>query len=143
MSSSVTRSPVMSSPTTLSAEKRRETHAETLASPSLIDLTKQVYGTITEVHDSLALIKAYDASNGTTIANDSWIPLIHSVEEIVERFGTIRTGMGVLVTTNGPGGQQSVAQVISNEHQRVGQEEVVPNTVDLGLWEIFTPGSGL
>ncbi len=143
MSSSVSRSPVMSFPTTLSAEKKREMSGEILASPNSINLTKQIYGTITEVHDTLPMIKAYDPLSGTVISSDKWIPLIHSTEEIVERFGTIRTGMGVLITTSGPDGSQSMAQIILNEQQKVAQEEVIPNTIELGLWEIFTPGSGL
>lgn len=144
MSSSVSRSPVMSSATTLSAEKKREISGEMLASPSSIDIVKQIYGVITEVHSSLPMVKVYNPSNGTVIGDNRWIPLIHSIEEIVERYGTIRIGMGVLVITSGPGGSQSMAQVISNEQNRtIAQEEVLPNTVELGLWEIFTPGSGL
>jgi len=143
MSSSVSRSLVISSPTTLSGEKRREMSEEKLSSPGLINLPKQVYGSITEIHDTLPLIKAYDPNSGNSIAGNRWIPLIHSPEEIAERFGTIRIGMGVSVNSNGPGEMRAVAQIITNEYQNIAEDDVIPNTVELGLWEIFTPGAGL
>ena len=133
----------MSFPTTSSGEKKRQMSSELLSGPGSIDLSRQVYGAIIEIHDSLPLVKAYDPSNGTVIANNRWIPLIHSPEEIVEKFGTIRIGMTVLVNSTGPSGDSSFAQIITNEHEDVAGKEIVPNTVDLGLWEIFTPGSGL
>jgi len=133
----------MSFPTTLSGEKKREMSSELLSGPSSMDLQRQIHGSIIEIHDSLPLIRAYDPSNGTVIANNRWIPLIHSPEEIVEKFGTIRVGMTVLINTTGPSGDSSFAQIISNEYENIAEKETIPNTVELGLWEIFTPGSGL
>ena len=142
MSSSVSRSSVIS-PTTISGERKRDMSNDLLSGAGAINLTEQKFGIISEVHDTLPIIKAYDPSNGKLISNNRWIALSHTPQEIVEKFGTIRIGMGVMVSTTGPGGLKSIAQIVANEQQNLTKEDVLPNTVELGLWEIFTPGSGL
>jgi hypothetical protein len=123
-------------------EDMRKITGESLSAPGLLETSRQVDGTIYKVHESSPMIKAY-SSDGSIIAGDRWIPLAHSPEEIIERFGTVRVGMGVHVTYSGPDGGYALASVMFNEGDNLGEEEVLPNDVSLGLWEIFTPGIGI
>jgi hypothetical protein len=122
-------------------EEKRRDNIVTGGSPSLFETTRQLEGVIYKVHEEKLLIKVYDSRDGSTVAEDKWIPLAHSPQEITERFGTIRQGMVVLVGYSGPNGSNAVAQVMFNEEESTGTEAFADNSLETGLFEIFKPGA--
>jgi hypothetical protein len=73
------------------------------------------------------------------IAQDKWIRLVHSAEEIREKFGTVTIGWGVHVEYRFPDGSDAMATITHAPDAKPGQEEELLNDVETGLWEIFTP----
>jgi len=108
--------------------------------PSAHESIRQIYGTIREVHPEMSLIKA-STSSGSPIANGDWIPLNHSVSDIIERWGTLRKGMRVHVSYTGPDGIAANATIIGTEGDIEGEDTMLENDIDEPLWEIFTPGA--
>jgi len=141
MSSTGRRSKVIQGALTILGEENRKQSMETIGSPSLFETSRQVEGTIYKVHEEKLLIKVYETANGATIAGDNWIPVSHSPQEIAERFGTIRQGMSVLVSYEGPTGSNAIASIILNEQEKTGEEGFTSNKLRAGLYEIFKPGT--
>lgn len=133
---------MVGAPTTVSAEKSRKTSQEIGSFPGLQEGIRQTYGIISEVHPNKPQVKAY-ADDGSTIAGDRFIPLAHSVSDIVERFGTVRKGMRVLVTYSGPDGSHANAMIIGVEGERSQDTVRLQNEIKTGLFEVFSPGIGV
>jgi len=135
--SSGTVSKVTRGPQTGFGEDQRASSMDAIASPGLIESARNVDGVINEVHERLPLVKAYNTLDGTVVAGNRWIRLLHSPEEIVDRFGTIRIGMHVRITYTGPIGEDASAIITLNEGDQIDKVEALPNEKPLGLWEIF------
>ncbi len=82
--------------------------------PSVNEGIRISYGQILEVHTTKPWVRVVTAT-GSPVSNGDWIPVNHGVDEIVERFGTLRTGMKVSVTHTGPEGRQAAATIIGTE----------------------------
>lgn len=120
-------------------EQQRQLQQELGQLPDVNSAIKNVYGMIVEVDSNRPLIKAR-TEDGQAIANGNWIPLNYSVEEIVERFGTIRKGMNVSVQCAGPTGNNASATIIGMEGERIAEGTLIENKVQKSLFAIFTPG---
>lgn len=140
MSSSGRLSKVFVGPITSIGETQRQQELDKTASPSLFETIRETEAVINEVHEDLLLIKAYEADSGSVVANNRWIPLSHSPQEIAERFGTIRPGMVVKVSYQGADGLNARASIVYNEQEKTGEEEFSLNEIETGLFEIFKPG---
>ena len=140
MSSTGRVSKVQSSPLTSLGEERRQDDVDKTASPSVFEVSREIEGTIYKVHDEKLLVKVYDTADGSVVANNQWIPLSHSPQEIAERFGTIRPGMIARIVFRSPDGLNARATIIYNEQEKVGEEEFSMNEMETGLFEIFKPG---
>lgn len=122
--------------TTLNGEMERQLTQDIGAAPGITEGARSEMGTISKVHPNYPrLVKAY-ADDGTPLANDSWIELNHSAQEIAERWGTVRLGFRVRVNFTGPAGSSADASIIGAEQESV-REPHVNNTATRGLWAIF------
>jgi len=101
---------------------------------------KHIMGIVVEVHPSKAMVKAMQPGTNRRISSGKWIPLSHSPEDIIERFGTIRIGMGCYVVYDAPGEFGAIGTLIHNEGDKFSQEEVLENKVSTATYAIFTPG---
>jgi hypothetical protein len=143
MSSTGIISRVIMTPTTGSAEVERHTDAAVSAYPGLHEGIRYVEGAITSVHEDRPLVKAH-SDDGSPIADGRWIRLNHSVQDIAERFGTVRLGSRLSVMYQGPSGSDAAATIISSSKtERYASEKLVPNTVARGLFALFPPGIGI
>lgn len=128
-----------SNPSTVSAENERQSH-QTFGA-SLYKTLQQKIGTITEVHPTLPMVKV-GFINGPIAAGGAFLPVSHSVLDIVHRFGTLRPGLRVMVTYSGDLESAATVEVIGVEGERLGSEIQQDNEVKTPLYSIFTPGSG-
>lgn len=129
-------------PTTEYHEQSRSVEGGIGSAPGLQEGTRQVYGTIYDIHPEKPLVKCYDES-GSPIACDKWIPLNHSSQEIAERYGTVRMGMNLLVSFVGPDGAGANATIVGNVGEKNLNEPLTPNTAQRGMFRIFAPGTGI
>jgi len=127
-------------PSTTLGEQRRQGQLEQLGNPDINESTQYFIGTISKVHDTKPWIKAYSKTKKHDLAGGRWIPLIHSPNEIVEKWGTIRIGMDVQITSTGLSGEKSIATIINNEDEDFFTDTIEENKKQVGLWKIFTPG---
>ena len=88
------------------------------------------------------MIRAY-GDDGEVLANNKYIPLIHSPTEIIERWGTIRKGMRVKVQYTGPDGARADATIIGLESEKNMNTPFFENTIAQGVYKIFGPGIGI
>src|SRR5574343_235575 len=130
------------SPNTSFDEAERQQAGAMSTMPSVNEGIRITNGQISEIHDTKPWVRVV-TKEGTPIANGNWVPLSHTVDEIVERFGTIRKGMRVSVTHTGPEGSQALATIVGLENEEKHAALVPKNTVKKGLYAIFTPGVGV
>lgn len=142
MSSTGTVSSVIAgSGATLFQEEARVQQNSMAAMPSEHEVIRYFMGEISEVHSERPVIKVL-SSKGVAAGGGGWIPLAHSRDEIVARFGTIRKGMKVQVAYSGPDGADAIASIIGVEKEELSDDPMPTNEVQKGLYAIFTPGSG-
>ena|SRR3990167_9948584 len=98
-------------------------------------------GTVTDVHVKLPMVKV-TFSDGIMAAGGDWIPVGHSVLDIVHRFGVLRTGLRVLVTYSGEVEASPTAEIVGVEGEKVGNEIQEQNEIQTGPFEIMSPGRG-
>lgn len=122
-------------PTTSLGEQQRQNESSQNSFPGGHEGLRQMYGIISAVHPKSAFIKAKD-SKGYAIANDRWIPLLHTVKEINDRFGTVQTGMYVLVSYAGADGEHANALIIAESGEKHGEPNR-PNEFSLSSWRLF------
>lgn len=99
---------------------------------------QQRLATVTDVHPTLPMVKA-TFPTGYVAAGDNWIPVGHSVLDIIQRFGSLRIGLRVLVTFSGDVERDAVATIVGIEDEVLGAELQQLNDIETGLWEIFRP----
>ena len=141
MSSTGTVSSVIAgAPTSLLDEDSRSQQNETASQPGQESTIQTIQGIITSVHDSSPLIKAH-TNIGAAIAGGQWIPLDHSLSDIVERFGKLRKGLRVRVSYTGVDGINATAAIVGAEGEQSGEGSLIENKMQKGLFAIFTPGA--
>jgi len=137
MSSTGRVSKVFNGPITSIGEDQRQESIDKAASPSLFETVREVDAVIKEVHEKKLLVKVYATGSAAVVANNQWIPLSHSPQEIAERFGTIRVGMTVRVSYQGPSGLNARAVVVLNEkekhHNIIYTRNALMDMLDLGF----------
>ena len=101
---------------------------------------QQRLGTITSVHDTLPMVKV-TFPNGNIAGGDNWIPVGHSVLDIIHRFGALRNGLRVMVTFSGDVERDAIAMIVGVEDEKIGSEIQQENDSDTGYFELFVPGS--
>jgi hypothetical protein len=123
-------------PTTAHGERSRQQDAEISASPGPTEGIRRCIGIVDAVHETNArLVKAH-TPDGVPIGNSGWIELNHSASEIVERWGTIRPGFKIRVTSTGAIGMAADATVIGTEDEGTN-DQIVPNEADKGVGDLF------
>jgi hypothetical protein len=143
MSSTGIISRVHITPTTKHAENQRQVDSSVGGMAGPHEQQRRTIGIITKVHpDKPRLIKARSSIDSTPLANNAWIELNHSAQEIAERWGTVRVGFRVRVTFSGPSGAGADASIVGVEQQDV-TEPVQSNEAARGLFAIFSPGIGI
>lgn len=100
---------------------------------------KVFFGLITDIHPSENLIKA-STFGGTSIGDGSWIPLTHTIDEVIERFGKLRKGMRVKIDSGGIASGQFIASIVGLESDTVSKDTQLINEIEKSLYAIFTPG---
>ena len=93
-------------------------------------------GRIKKVHETKRLVVVSRADEGTSFGgDDNWVTLAHSIDEIVQRFGTIRKGMEVLVFFQGKAGgtNKAYALIISGEDETGPSKTMHKNDMSLGF----------
>ena len=131
---------IAGAPTSLLDEDVRSQKNESASQPGQESTIQTIQGTITDVHDSAPLIKAH-TNIGAAIAGGQWIPLEHSLSDIVERFGKLRKGLKVRVSYTGVDGLNASASIVGLEGESSGEGTLIENKIQIGLFAIFTPGS--
>ena len=140
MSSSGNISKVFS-PTTISAENRRQVSNSLLSLPGTQEQIRRVDGIITEINPDYPRLVKVKQNDNSPVANGKWISLNHSAQEIAEKWGTVRLGFKVRVTYSGPAGVNADATIIATEDKNVNEPHQA-NEADRGLYLIFPPGGG-
>ena len=103
---------------------------------------RQKYGTIQTVHETQPLITAsYD--DGTYACGGQFILLNHNVDEIVQTWGTVRTGMRVLITYTGTYGDNANATIVGGEGENTANKAQLPNDSPLDFYRMCAPGLGV
>jgi len=129
-------------PTTSHRENQRKISSGMSSIPGLNEGVRSVSGTIRQIHEEKPrLVKAY-GDDGAPIADDNWIELNHSAQEIAEKWGTVRMGFRVRVSFIGPAGASANATIIGVEQEDV-KEPHIPNEVSRGMYALFAPGIGV
>lgn len=99
---------------------------------------QQILATVSDVHPTLPMIKAV-LPTGYIAAGNNWIPVNHSVLDIIHRFGALRVGLRVLITFSGDVERDAVATIVGIEDESLGAEVQQQNDMETGLWEVFSP----
>ena len=102
---------------------------------------QQKLGTITAVHEQLPMVKVI-FNDGIIVAGGDWIPVGHSVLDIIHRFGALRTGLRTLVTFAGEAESAAIATIVGVEEEKLGNEIQELNDIETGPFGVYTPGSG-
>lgn len=127
--------------TTSLGEARRQGQVKEQTAAQSHDELNWFTGRIKRVNETRRLIIVSRADEGTSFGGDeNWVTLAHSVREIVERFGTIRKGMEVLVFYQGkPGAKnKAFAFVIGEEDETGPSKDLHENDMRLGFSTILT-----
>jgi hypothetical protein len=119
---------------TVSAEYNRQEKQQ--GNKATFKSLQQKMGTITEVHQTLPMVKVQFAS-GVDAAGGEFIPVAHSVLDILQRFGALRAGLRVLVTYSGEVETQANVTIIGIEDERLGAELQQDNQMETPLYAIF------
>jgi len=139
-STGIVSSVIAGAPTSLLDEDARSQRNESAAQPGQESAIQTIQGVVTSVHDSSPLIKAH-TNVGVAIAGGQWIPLDHSLSDIVERFGKLRKGLRVRVSYTGVDGINATASIVGLEGESSGEGTLIENKMQKGLYAIFTPGA--
>ena len=123
---------------TVSAEALRQEHQR--VHKSTFKALQQKPGIITDVHETLPMVKVTYIS-GSEAAGGNYIPLAHSVMDILQRFGALRAGLRVMITYSGEIEAEPYATIIGVEDEMQGTEIQQDNSIDTPLYSIFTPGA--
>jgi len=120
-----------------------------LGATSLHEQTRTVLGIVhkwgpeADPPESAQRVQAHQIDGSPIVSEEYWIQLIHSAQEIAEKWGTVRVGFKLSVTIVGPGsGQSASGSIIGGEDCNL-DETVVPNEAEQGLYAIFAPGTGV
>jgi hypothetical protein len=129
-------------PSSSLGEQRRESQAAMRSHPGANEGVRMGVGRVMTVSDDKLAVTVVDRHGGYLGSNNP-IPLAHSSQEIVSRFGTVRPGMICVVFYTGVDGGDAIAFLIGNEGETPENTPLQPNTVALGPYRIFAPGIGL
>jgi hypothetical protein len=117
----------------LARQQRQTSHKATFKS------LQQKIGTIIQVHNSLPMVKV-QFDSGANAAGGDWIPVMHSVLDILQRFGSLRNGLRVLVTYFGEVETIANATIIGIEGEQLGAELQQDNEMNTPCYAIFQGG---
>ena len=123
------------SPTTGLGERQRQTESGMNGFPGGLEGIRQTYGQITVIHPNKRFIKVAD-EDGMPLSNGRWIPLMHTPKEINSIYGTVRTGMFVLVSFSGADGGWANARIIGEENEKIDSPNQ-DNEMSVSSWRIF------
>lgn len=123
---------------TVSGEQARQEHQRT--HKGVFRGLQQKIGIITEVHETLPLVKAVFLT-GANVAGGDYFPVAHSVMDILQRFGTLRPGLRVMITYSGEVESEPYATIIGVEDEKLGGELQQDNEMNTPLYALFTPGT--
>lgn len=129
-----------SNASTVTAEHQRQ--SKQLQGKGVFRGLQQKQGTVTEVHPTLPMVKV-DFTTGASAAGGDFIPVGHSVLDILQRFGALRVGLRALVTFFGEVESASIVTIIGAEDEKLGAEVQQDNDMDTPCYAIFAPGSGI
>lgn len=126
-----------SNASTVSGEVQRQVSQQN--TKSIHKSLQRRLGTISQVHEKLPMVKVV-FENGVEAAAGEWIPLAHSVLDIIHRFGSVRNGLRVEVTYSGEVELGSTAIIVGVEGEKLGNEIQELNDIETGPWELLGPG---
>ncbi len=129
----------ISNPSTVSQEMMRQS-AQSAGKTTNKNLQQEL-GTITEVHKKLPMVKV-SFRDGRQASGGDWIPVGHSVLDIVQRFGALRKDLRVMVVFSGETESGAIANIVGFEHEKIGIEISEKNESELGPVLLFPPGKG-
>lgn len=135
MSSAGIISPVMSPMTIFTENQRLDAQLPELATA----YTKQIRGRIKEASEEDLYVTVTDM-NGMPVGGGKKLPLIHSPDEIRQQFGTVRNGMLVEVTYQGPDVSHASVRIIGDENTQGPEDKPLENNLKRNVYAIFSPG---
>jgi hypothetical protein len=119
---------------TVSAEYHRQDRQQ--SNKAVFKSLQQKMGTIVEVHETLPMVKV-QFINGVQAGGGDFIPVAHSVLDILQRFGQLRPGLRVMVTYSGEVETQANVTIIGVEDEKLGSELQQDNTIQTPPYAIF------
>lgn len=125
---------------TVSSELSRQ-HSQQVGK-SIHRSLQQKLGTIVEVHDELPMVKVV-FNDDIVAAGGDWIPVGHSVLDIIHRFGALRSGLRVLVTFAGEVEASAIATIVGVENEKLGNEIQEINDIETSAYGLCAPGMGI
>lgn len=129
----------MSNPNASTVSSEQARLAKQLGNKSTFKSLQQKIGTISEVHATLPMVKVKFLA-GAEAAGGRFIPVAHSVMDILQRFGSLRAGLRVMVTYSGEVETIATATIIGVEDERLGSEIQQENEMETPVYAIFAPG---
>ena len=125
-------------PTTSMGEKSRSTGVDSQQTNQPHNQADWVSGKITAVDAKRPVIQVEGVA-GNKLFGGKWIQLGHSVHDIVDRFGTIRVGMEVMVHYKGQFGCPvfAIAFVTGEEDEKGPNKDNADNNMAQGFHNIL------
>ena len=119
------------SPTTTLGEKSRSAGLTEQRSSQPHSESDWMEGKIKAVDKKRKVVKVADKIRGNDLFGGAWIPLGHSVHDILDRFGTNRLGMEVMVFYKGKLGTpvSALAFIVGEEDESGPNKDLVANDV--------------
>jgi len=122
-------------PTTSLGEASRLSDVSEQAKSQSHDEVSWIEGKIKSVNETRRVVQVADKARGVTLFGGQWIPLAHSVHEIIDRFGQVRIGMEVLVLYSGKSGAavNAYAWIIGEEDESGPNKDLAENDIPQGF----------
>lgn len=126
-------------PTTSSGEKARSLGVEQQKTAQSHTEMNWSEGRVKAADQKRRVIKVGEPKTGNDLFGGRWIPLAHSVHEIVDRFGKIRKGMEVFVLYRGKAGAptSAYAWIIGEEDESGPNKDLAENNMAQGFHNIL------
>jgi len=131
-------------PTTVAGEQNKTLIQNQGAGDAVGSAVHLAYGIVNNFDGENLRVKAYEATSGTPLANDNWIPLLGTQRSFEESpYSDDLLGWKVLVTFTGPSGGNATAQLNGEPDEIPGFIKRTPRKAKQNAYRIFSPGIGI
>lgn len=130
---------VVSAATTTIGEMRRGDQKQAEAAPQSFTQLSMAELRVKNVDKVRKVVQLNDWFTGVDFAGGQWVPLAHTVLDILGDHGTVRKGMSALVFYLGQAGSPVAAYaiIVGEENEAGPSKDNVPNTISRAFHSIL------